>query len=103
MDVGFIGIGSMGAAMVPNLVKAGHRVGVWNRNAAAAHALQGVAVLASPLIGTVAAVGGAAFWRDPRQLRWALLGLGVLFVLVFLFSSVGSVSGHVGPVTVHRT
>jgi 3-hydroxyisobutyrate dehydrogenase-like beta-hydroxyacid dehydrogenase len=24
MDIGFIGIGSMGAAMVPNLVKAGH-------------------------------------------------------------------------------
>lgn len=32
MDVGFIGIGSMGAAIVPNLVKAGHRVSVWNRD-----------------------------------------------------------------------
>ena len=39
MDVGFIGIGSMGAAMVPNLLKAGHRVKVWNRHAAAAEAL----------------------------------------------------------------
>jgi 3-hydroxyisobutyrate dehydrogenase-like beta-hydroxyacid dehydrogenase len=48
MDVGFIGIGSMGAAMVPNLVKAGHRVSVWNRHAAAAQALAGVTVLASP-------------------------------------------------------
>lgn len=48
MDVGFIGIGSMGAAMVPNLVKAGHRVKVWNRHAAAAQALGGVTVLASP-------------------------------------------------------
>lgn len=28
MDVGFIGIGSMGAAMVPNLVKVVHRVSV---------------------------------------------------------------------------
>ena len=26
MDIGFIGIGSMGAAMVPNLVKVGHQV-----------------------------------------------------------------------------
>ncbi len=48
MDVGFIGIGSMGAAMVPNLVAAGHRVSVWNRNADASRALEGVTVLDSP-------------------------------------------------------
>ena len=48
MNIGFIGIGSMGAAMVPNLVKAGHRVGVWNRNVAAVKALEGVTVLTSP-------------------------------------------------------
>jgi 3-hydroxyisobutyrate dehydrogenase-like beta-hydroxyacid dehydrogenase len=48
MKVGFIGIGSMGAAMVPNLVKAGHQVSVWNRNAKSAAALQGVTVLDSP-------------------------------------------------------
>jgi 3-hydroxyisobutyrate dehydrogenase-like beta-hydroxyacid dehydrogenase len=48
MDVGFIGIGAMGAAMVPNLVKAGHRVSVWNRNPQAAEALEGVTVLPSP-------------------------------------------------------
>ena len=48
MRVGFIGIGSMGAAMVPNLVRAGHQVAVWNRDAAAARALQGVTVLQSP-------------------------------------------------------
>ncbi len=48
MDVGFIGIGSMGAAMVPHLVAAGHRVSVWNRNRDAAEALAGVTVLDSP-------------------------------------------------------
>ena len=48
MDVGFIGIGGMGAAMVPNLVGAGHRVSVWNRDPKAAQALDGVTVLASP-------------------------------------------------------
>ena len=48
MDIGFIGIGSMGAAMVPNLVKAGHRVKVWNRNVAPIKALEGVTVLTSP-------------------------------------------------------
>ncbi len=49
MDIGFIGIGSMGAAMVPNLVRAGHRVSVWNRTADAARALEGVTVLDSPV------------------------------------------------------
>ena len=47
MNVGFIGMGSMGTAMVPNLVKAGHQVAVWNREPAAARALEGVTVLAS--------------------------------------------------------
>jgi 3-hydroxyisobutyrate dehydrogenase-like beta-hydroxyacid dehydrogenase len=55
MEISFIGIGSMGAAMVPHLVKAGHDVAVWNRNAAAAQALAGVTVLDTPT---------AAFERD---------------------------------------
>lgn len=48
MKIGFIGIGSMGAAMVPNLVKAGHQVSVWNRDSTTAEALEGVTVLPSP-------------------------------------------------------
>jgi 3-hydroxyisobutyrate dehydrogenase-like beta-hydroxyacid dehydrogenase len=48
MNIGFIGIGSMGAAMVPNLVAAGHQVAVWNRNKTAAEALDGVTVLDTP-------------------------------------------------------
>ncbi|MEZ2292648.1 NAD(P)-dependent oxidoreductase [Variovorax sp. RCC_210] len=48
MDTAFIGIGSMGAAMVPNLVAAGHRVAVWNRNPAPAEALEGVTLLDAP-------------------------------------------------------
>jgi 3-hydroxyisobutyrate dehydrogenase-like beta-hydroxyacid dehydrogenase len=31
MDIGFIGLGNMGHAMVENILKAGHRVRVWNR------------------------------------------------------------------------
>ena len=48
MNIGFIGIGSMGAAMVPHLVAAGHKVIVWNRNPAPSRALAGVTVAASP-------------------------------------------------------
>jgi 3-hydroxyisobutyrate dehydrogenase-like beta-hydroxyacid dehydrogenase len=39
MEVGFIGLGQMGQAMAPNLVKAGHRVAVYNRTRAKAEAL----------------------------------------------------------------
>jgi len=38
----------MGAAMVPNLIKAGHRVRVWNRDPAAARSLEDVTVVPSP-------------------------------------------------------
>jgi 3-hydroxyisobutyrate dehydrogenase-like beta-hydroxyacid dehydrogenase len=40
MEVGFVGLGSMGAAMAANLLKAGHRVRVWNRSIAKAEALE---------------------------------------------------------------
>ena len=32
MEVGFIGLGAMGRGMAANLIKAGHRVRVWNRS-----------------------------------------------------------------------
>ena len=48
MNIGFIGTGSMGAAMIPHLVDAGHRVGVWNRSLASAEAIKGVTVLSTP-------------------------------------------------------
>lgn len=47
MNVGFVGVGSMGAAMIPNLVKAGHRVSVWNRDAEAAKKLESIVILPS--------------------------------------------------------
>lgn len=39
MKVGFIGLGNMGAAIAPNLVRAGHEVSVWNRSPEKADAL----------------------------------------------------------------
>ncbi len=33
MDIGFVGLGEMGGAIARNLLKAGHRVRVWNRSA----------------------------------------------------------------------
>jgi 3-hydroxyisobutyrate dehydrogenase-like beta-hydroxyacid dehydrogenase len=39
MDSGFISLGAMGSAMAANLVRAGHRVTVWNRSPEKAQAL----------------------------------------------------------------
>jgi 3-hydroxyisobutyrate dehydrogenase-like beta-hydroxyacid dehydrogenase len=49
MDVGFIGLGQMGSAIALNLVKAGHRVVVYNRTRAKAepHAAQGAEIAGS--------------------------------------------------------
>ena len=50
MDVGFIGLGQMGSAIALNLVKAGHRVVVYNRTRAKAEALasQGAEIAETP-------------------------------------------------------
>ena len=47
MDVGVIGLGRMGRGMAASLVRAGHRVRVWNRSAGAADGLDGVVPVAS--------------------------------------------------------
>lgn len=39
MDIGFIGLGNMGAAIAGNLLRAGHRITVWNRSAQPCEAL----------------------------------------------------------------
>ena len=40
MDIGFIGLGHMGSGMARNLIKAGHRLRVWNRSREPAEALE---------------------------------------------------------------
>jgi 3-hydroxyisobutyrate dehydrogenase-like beta-hydroxyacid dehydrogenase len=53
MNLGFIGLGNMGAGMAANLVRAGHQVRVWNRSRAKA----------GPLVEL-----GATLADDPRTL-----------------------------------
>jgi 3-hydroxyisobutyrate dehydrogenase-like beta-hydroxyacid dehydrogenase len=50
MQIGFIGLGQMGAAIAANLVRAGHDVAVWNRTVAKAQALvqSGAVLMATP-------------------------------------------------------
>ena len=53
MDVGFIGLGRMGAAMAQNLLKAGHRVTVYNRTRAKAEALAAKGALVAERVADV--------------------------------------------------
>ncbi|CAG4906409.1 2-hydroxy-3-oxopropionate reductase [Paraburkholderia saeva] len=50
MDIGFIGLGEMGAVMVVNILKAGHTVRVWNRSPERAQTLAaaGAQIVATP-------------------------------------------------------
>jgi 3-hydroxyisobutyrate dehydrogenase-like beta-hydroxyacid dehydrogenase len=45
MQIGFIGLGNMGAAMAANLVKAGHDVRAWNRSKVAQDRVPGVTLV----------------------------------------------------------
>ena len=74
MNVGFIGLGHMGAAMARNLLKAGHRVVVYNRSRGKAQALVAAGATLADTVGDACkgeavitmladddAVSGAAF------------------------------------------
>jgi 3-hydroxyisobutyrate dehydrogenase-like beta-hydroxyacid dehydrogenase len=90
MDVGFIGLGQMGSAIALNLIKAGHRVTVYNRTRAKAEALasQGAEVAESladawrrPVVLTMLADDSAveaAFFGDGNGL--SALGQGAVHI-----------------------
>lgn len=77
MNIGFVGVGSMGRAMIPLLIQAGHHVSAWNRSAEALSELGPIDVLHS---------AAAAFQKpvvismlaDDNAVREVLLTHGVL-------------------------
>lgn len=77
MDVGVIGLGRMGRGMAASLVRAGHRVRVWNRSAGAADGLDGVVPVAS---AAEAFAGDAAITMlaDDAALRAVIMEGGLL-------------------------
>ena len=77
MDIGFIGVGSMGAAMIPNLVRAGHQVSVWNRNPEAVKRLEGVTLLDSAA-GAFAKEAVITMLADDRAVQSVILDSDVL-------------------------
>jgi 3-hydroxyisobutyrate dehydrogenase-like beta-hydroxyacid dehydrogenase len=53
INVGFVGLGSMGRAMAASLLRAGHRVQVWNRTPEPVRALVDQGAVAAPDLETV--------------------------------------------------
>ena len=78
MEIGFIGLGQMGKAIAANLIRAGHRLRVWNRSPAPAQELAalGATVAAEP---AQAARGEVlmTMLADDEAHRLVLIGAGV--------------------------
>ncbi|WP_346831675.1 NAD(P)-dependent oxidoreductase [Pseudomonas abietaniphila] len=77
MNIGFIGTGSMGRAMIPLLIDAGHRVSAWNRSQETLATLDGVHVLASPAAAFQQDVV-ISMLADDHAVRTVLLASGIL-------------------------
>ena len=75
MDVGFVGLGAMGAPMARNLARAGHRVTAWNRTRERAEELarEGAAVASTPAEAARAGVV-VSMVADDRALEAVTLG-----------------------------
>lgn len=77
MDVGFVGLGSMGRPMAVNLAAAGHRVRAWNRSAVDPAEVPGVALVDGP-DAAFRADAVLTMLADDAAVRAVLLDGGVL-------------------------
>ena len=74
MDIGMIGIGTMGRAMARNLAQAGHTVKAWNRSGGS---VEGVTMVASP-VDALQSDAVLTMLSDDSVIRSVLLEPGVL-------------------------
>lgn len=77
MQIGFIGLGSMGSAMALNLVKAGHDVRAWNRSRVARDSVPGVTLVERPADAFQAHAVFTMLSDDPA-IREVILDSGLL-------------------------
>lgn len=77
MNIGFVGVGSMGRAMIPLLIQAGHRISAWNRSAEALQGMGPVSVLDSAVAAFCEPVV-ISMLADDHAVREVLLVSGVL-------------------------
>lgn len=78
MKIAFIGVGSMGSAIIPHLVSHGHAVSAWARRTEAMSELEGVAPLASPAAAFAGHDVVITMLSDDRAVRSVLLDSGAL-------------------------
>jgi 3-hydroxyisobutyrate dehydrogenase-like beta-hydroxyacid dehydrogenase len=79
MEIGVIGLGGMGSGMAANLLKAGHKVVVWNRSSGPVEALTALGAVAAASPG--AALQGEAaltMLADDQAVRDVILETGAL-------------------------
>ncbi|MDG2523837.1 NAD(P)-dependent oxidoreductase [Stenotrophomonas sp. HITSZ_GD] len=84
MAIGFLGLGSMGAAMAANLLRGGHPLRVWNRDAAKADALARAHAQATPVARAAQAAHGQVLFSmlaDDNAARQVLIEGGVIDAL----------------------
>jgi 3-hydroxyisobutyrate dehydrogenase-like beta-hydroxyacid dehydrogenase len=76
MNIAFLGIGRMGAAMARNLLRAGHSVTVYNRNASRAEALRadGAGVAVSPAEACTACDVAISMLADDHAVEEVVFG-----------------------------
>src|SRR2546423_1430820 len=89
-SIGFIGLGQMGQPMAANLVKAGHRLRVWNRRAERAAPLAALGATVAERPEDVAEAGGIVFSSLPNDR-----------VLEELFGPHSEILRRLGPGGVH--
>lgn len=79
MEIGFLGLGAMGAAMAANVLKAGHQLRVWNRSAGPVETLMalGAQAAASPA-GAFNADIVCSMLADDAAVRAVVLESGAL-------------------------
>lgn len=77
MQIGFIGLGSMGSAMALNLVKAGHDVRAWNRSKVAQDGIPGVTLVELPA-DAFQAEAVFTMLSDDAAIREVILDAGLL-------------------------
>ncbi|WP_020650864.1 NAD(P)-dependent oxidoreductase [Solimonas variicoloris] len=79
MDIGFIGLGGMGRGIAANLLKAGHRVVVWNRSQTPVHELVALGAEAAATVDeTLRGTALFSMLADDAALREVLLDSGAL-------------------------
>ncbi len=80
MNIGFVGLGAMGAGIVPRLMAAGHAVTGWNRSKQKAEPLIAAGMRLAPTPRAVAAASDVVFSivTDAAAVRAVALGDGII-------------------------